>query len=58
MSEAIDLNTLSTVFMFVAFIGIVGFAVSRRRRADFEEAAQVPFLDDQPAAGGPAGEKQ
>ena len=53
-----DLRAISTVFMFLAFIGIVGFAVSRQRRAGFDEAAQVPFLDDQPAAGGPAGEKQ
>jgi cytochrome c oxidase cbb3-type subunit 4 len=53
-----DLRALSTVFMFLAFIGIVGFAVSRHHRAGFEEAAQVPFLDDQPAGGGPAGEKQ
>ena len=53
-----DLRALSTVFMFLAFIGIVGFALARHRRSGFDEAAQVPFLDDQPAAGDPAGEKQ
>jgi len=51
-----DLRAASTVFMFLAFIGIVGFALSRRRRADFDDAAQVPFLDDLPAV--PQGEKQ
>jgi cytochrome c oxidase cbb3-type subunit 4 len=50
-----DLRALSTVFMFLAFIGIVGFAISRRRRAGFDEASRVPFLDDERA---PQGEKQ
>lgn len=52
-----DLRAVSTLIMFVAFIGIVWFALSRRHRARFEEAAQVPFLDDAPAAA-PQGEKQ
>ncbi len=52
-----DLRAATTVFMFLAFIGIVGFAVSRRRRASFDEAARVPFLDDQPADAA-QGEKQ
>ena len=51
-----DLRAASTLFMFLAFIGIVGFAVSRQRRAGFEEAARVPFLDDVPADA-PQGEK-
>ena len=51
-----DLRAMSTVFMFLAFIGIVGFALARHRRADFDEAAQVPFLDDLPADT--QGEKQ
>jgi cytochrome c oxidase cbb3-type subunit 4 len=44
-----DVNTLRiavTVLSFVAFIGIVGWAWSRRNRAAFDEAAQLPFLDD------------
>ncbi len=53
-----DLRAVTTVFMFLAFLGIVGFALSRRRRAAFDEAAQVPFLDDQPMAGDRAGDKQ
>lgn len=44
-----DVNTLRiavTVLSFVAFIGIVFWAWSRRNRAAFDEAAQLPFLDD------------
>ncbi len=52
-----DLRAASTLFMFLAFIGIVFFALSRHRRAGFDEAAQVPFLDDAPADA-PQGEKQ
>jgi cytochrome c oxidase cbb3-type subunit 4 len=51
-----DLRAVTTVFMFLAFIGIVGFALARHRRASFDEAARVPFLDDEGAA--PQGEKQ
>jgi cytochrome c oxidase cbb3-type subunit 4 len=40
------LRTAVTVLSFVAFIGIVGWAWSRRNRAAFDEAAQLPFLDD------------
>jgi cytochrome c oxidase cbb3-type subunit 4 len=45
-----DLRALTTVFMFLVFLGIVGFALSRRRRAAFDEAARVPFLEDEPLA--------
>jgi cytochrome c oxidase cbb3-type subunit 4 len=51
-----DLRAVTTVFMFLAFIGIVGFALARHRRASFDEAARVPFLDDEGSA--PQGEKQ
>ena len=40
------LRTAVTVLSFVAFIGIVCWAWSRRHRAAFDEAAQLPFLDD------------
>jgi cytochrome c oxidase cbb3-type subunit 4 len=53
-----DLRAMTTVIMFLAFLGIVGFALSQRRRAAFDEAAQVPFLDDEPVAGDRAGDKQ
>jgi cytochrome c oxidase cbb3-type subunit 4 len=52
-----DLRAVTTVFMFLAFLGIVRFAVSRQRGASFDEAAQVPFLDDEPG-GASQGEKR
>jgi cytochrome c oxidase cbb3-type subunit 4 len=44
-----DINTLRaivTVITFVVFIGIVAWAWSRRNQAAFEEAAQLPFRQD------------
>ncbi len=44
-----DVNTLrsvATVVSFVTFIGILMWAYSRRNRADFEEAANLPFEQD------------
>ncbi len=44
-----DLNWIRiavTLVSFAAFVGIVVWAWSRRRRADFHEAEQLPFVDD------------
>ena len=44
-----DINTLRsivTVLTFVAFIGIVWWAMSRRNQASFDEAAKLPFGQD------------
>jgi cytochrome c oxidase cbb3-type subunit 4 len=44
-----DINTLrsvTTVVSFVVFIWIVLWAWSRRRNADFSEAANLPFEQD------------
>lgn len=44
-----DINTLRslvTVVSFIVFIGIIGWAYSRRNAADFEEAANLPFGQD------------
>ena len=44
-----DINTLRslvTVLTFIVFIGIVAWPLSRRRPAEFEEAAQLPFRQD------------
>ncbi|WP_297724345.1 cbb3-type cytochrome c oxidase subunit 3 [Limnohabitans sp. Rim8] len=44
-----DINTLRawvTVLTFVVFMGIVIWACSRRNQAAFEEAAQLPFRQD------------
>ena len=44
-----DVNTLrsiTTVAALVVFIGIVVWAWSRRRSADFAQAANLPFEQD------------
>ena len=44
-----DVNTLRsavTVVTFIFFIGIVVWALSKLRTAEFEEAAQLPFGQD------------
>lgn len=44
-----DINFLRsavTVVSLLTFLGIVAWAWSRRNKADFEEAAQLPFQDE------------
>ena len=44
-----DVNILRsavTVLTFIVFIGIVVWTLSKRRAAEFEEAAQLPFGQD------------
>jgi cytochrome c oxidase cbb3-type subunit 4 len=41
-----DLRGLSTVFMLVAFIGLVLWAYSGKRKQSFDEAANLPFADE------------
>ena len=46
-----DVNVLRivvTVASFVIFLGIVVWALSRRNKADFDEAAQLPFQESKP----------
>lgn len=43
-----DLRSLSTVFVFLAIIGIFLWAYSSKKKPDFDEAAQLPFADDEP----------
>ncbi|PXX98479.1 cbb3-type cytochrome oxidase subunit 3 [Halomonas sp. LBP4] len=35
-----------TGLLILAFIGITAWAYSRRRKPDFDEAANLPFADD------------
>ena len=42
-----DLRSAVTVFSLVVFLGIVGWAWSKRNRDSFDEAAQLPFQDEQ-----------
>ncbi|MFZ2123498.1 cbb3-type cytochrome oxidase subunit 3 [Rhodoferax sp.] len=44
-----DVNTLRslvTVVSFLTFIGILGWAYSRKNSADFDKAANLPFEQD------------
>jgi cbb3-type cytochrome oxidase subunit 3 len=45
-----DINTLrglSTLLLLVAFIGLVVWVYSGRRKKQFEDAAQLPFADEE-----------
>jgi cytochrome c oxidase cbb3-type subunit 4 len=41
-----DASSVFTVVSLLTFLGIVWRAYSAGRRADFEEAANLPFADD------------
>lgn len=40
------LRSVSTVLAFTAFIAICLWAYSRKRKDDFDEAANLPFADE------------
>ena len=42
-----DLRGLSTAFLMVAFIGLCIWAYSKKRKQAFEEAANLPFADEE-----------
>lgn len=49
-----DVNDFRIIVMLlglVLFLGIWVWSWSSRRKAAFDEAAQLPFLDDEPQAG-------
>jgi cytochrome c oxidase cbb3-type subunit 4 len=49
-----DINTLrglSTLFILLAFIGIVFWAYSGKRKKEFDEAANLPFADEDTTEG-------
>jgi cytochrome c oxidase cbb3-type subunit 4 len=54
------LGTVTTVLSFLAFLGIVAWAYSSRRRAAFAEAANAPFAlpDETCTANGNGAERQ
>ena len=41
-----DIRGLATVLAMVAFLAVTYWAYSSRRQKDFEEAANLPFADD------------
>jgi cytochrome c oxidase cbb3-type subunit 4 len=46
-----DLRSFVTVVSLFAFLGIIGWTWSRKNRAAFDEAAQLPFVEEQGAQG-------
>ena len=45
-----DINTLrglSTLLLLVAFVGLVVWVYSGRRKKQYEDAAQLPFADEE-----------
>ena len=42
-----DLRSAVTLLSFVLFIGLMVWTWQRKRRAAFEEAAQLPFIEDE-----------
>jgi len=51
-------GSISTVVMFVTFLGIVVWAFSSRRKAAFDAAAREPFALPDEAAGAGSGQAQ
>ncbi|GAC1316821.1 MAG: hypothetical protein NVS3B11_05520 [Collimonas sp.] len=43
----IEAHSIITLISFVTFIGIVWWSYIRKRPKDFDEAALLPFADDQ-----------
>ena len=41
-----DMRSAVTVVSFLVFVGIVAWAWSKRNKSNFDEAAQLPFAND------------
>jgi cytochrome c oxidase cbb3-type subunit 4 len=46
-----ELRSAVTVVAFIVFIGIVVWAYSSRRKKAFDEAARLPFTEDEDLPG-------
>jgi cytochrome c oxidase cbb3-type subunit 4 len=44
--ELNDIRAWHTVILLILFLGIVFWAYSKRRKKDFDEAANLPFADE------------
>jgi cytochrome c oxidase cbb3-type subunit 4 len=42
-----DLRGLSTLFLMIAFIGVCVWAYSKKRKKSFDDAANLPFADEE-----------
>lgn len=45
--DAVALSSIMTVVSFATFVGIVFWAWSSRTQRSFEEAARLPFMEDE-----------
>lgn len=45
--EINDFRAWHTVVLLISFLGIMIWAYSKRRKSDFDEAANLPFADEQ-----------
>jgi cytochrome c oxidase cbb3-type subunit 4 len=55
-----DINTwrgIATIVVMIAFLGICFWAYSSKRKSDFNEAANLPFADEEKDGNG-QGNKQ
>lgn len=50
-----DLRIVITVLSFFTFVGIVIWAFSRKRKREFDEAANLPFRENDSDRGAGAG---
>jgi cytochrome c oxidase cbb3-type subunit IV len=41
-----DLRTIVTTLSFIAFLGVVIWAYNSKQKARFDDAANLPFVDD------------
>lgn len=46
LDQIADMRSAVTIISMLTFIGIVLWAYSARRKNDFDEAAMLPFADD------------
>jgi cytochrome c oxidase cbb3-type subunit IV len=51
-----DLRAVVTIVSLLAFLGIVGWAWSRRNKEQFDQAAMLPFAADSQGSPGREGE--
>jgi cytochrome c oxidase cbb3-type subunit 4 len=42
-----DLRGISTAFLLITFIGLCFWAYSKKRKKSFDEAANLPFADEE-----------
>lgn len=53
-----DLRGVTTLLVMIAFIGVCIWAYSSKRKSSFDEAAQLPFSEDDTPNNGTDQEKK